>query len=276
MGLDLAPSAAALAPSSVLGQGRAFFLQGLRSSSKSAHDISCEQEAKTCQLALRYRLSLSEAKRITKEFQNARKNQDGGLDRKEFDQVMCRIFDVPAVDDPISHGAYTATGMAGKIDIELFFNWYVQNMFTQVNSLNCAKDKVDSEKLIYEIARKHGVSTLAVDKVKVKFDHFDTDKSGHIDFEEFQDMFCTILKTKSRDELNPERMKRFWKEIDINGDEGVDFSEFAEWYLKYFHADNDTEDFDMNGPLRAFYDSYDPRVQRRQSLNAIEKHASID
>jgi len=277
LGLNIAPPSAALAPDTLLGRGRAFFgVPGVRSNN-AAKNSADATESITCKLALKHRLMLSEVKTIMKEFSAAGRNEKGGLDRKEFDEVMARIFDVDSIDDHVAKAAHRQTGMQHTIDIEQFLEWYVQNMFTQVNTLNTASDKKESEALIYEIAKTHKVSTMVVDRVKVKFDYFDTDKSGEIDYEEFVNMFKSILSTKTSDDLNPDRLKRFWKEIDHNGDGGVCFSEFSAWYLKYFAVESDDpEDFDMAGPLRAFYDSYNPVVQRRNSLNGISKMSSIN
>merc|ERR1712118_128899 len=102
----------------------------------------------------------------------------------------------------------------------LFINWYVQNMFTQVSSMNCSKDKKESEELIYKLAKKHNVSAFSIDKIKSRFDHYDTDGSGEMDYEEFFEMFMKILNIKKSEDLNPERLKRFWIEIDADGSRG--------------------------------------------------------
>lgn len=258
---DLGPSPAALNPNALLGRGKALFGQaGPRK--EASGDTS---DALACQLALRHRLMLSEVKRIIRELIAADRNDSGGLEYKDFAMVLCRIFDADAVDDKVGKEAYRHTGTQQGVNIERFLDWYVQNMFTQVNSLNASPASRDAEKMISEIAKKAQVSTLAVDNVKRKFDHFDLDHSGMIDFAEFQEMFCVILKLKSAAELNPERIKHFWQEIDHNGDGGVDFAEFANWYLKYFNPESEDDEFDMAGPLRAFYDSFNPGVQRRKA-----------
>jgi Ca2+-binding EF-hand superfamily protein len=221
-----------------------------------------ELEAKACQLALKFRLSLSEAKRICKEFHAATRNADGRVDRMDFDKVMCRIFDVDGVDEEMAKKAYQAVKQG--TDIELFLNWYVQNMFTQVSSMNCSKDKRESEELIYSIAKKYSVSAVVVDKIKSRFDHYDTDNSGEIDYDEFVEMFKKILDVKADNELNPERLKRFWKEIDINGDQNVDFTEFCAWYLKYFNAEEDDET-GGGGLLHAYYNSFNPSNARHNA-----------
>jgi Ca2+-binding EF-hand superfamily protein len=243
-------------------QDRAAFLMGLRAQSKE-HNEEAEREARTCQLALKYKLSLSEAKRICNEFHAAQQNADGGLDRKDFDKVMCRIFDVDGVDNEVALKAYQA--MKQGTDIELFLNWYVQNMFTQVASMNCSKDKRKSEALIYSIAKTHGVSAVAIDKIKSRFDHYDSNKSGEIDYNEFVSMFKKLLNAKAENELNPERLKRFWSEIDHDGDQGVDFGEFCAWYLKYFNVDEDDESSGGGALMQAFYNTFDPSKARHDA-----------
>merc|ERR1719181_1655965 len=130
--------------------------------------------------------------------------------------------------------------------------------------MNCSKDKRESEELIYSIAKEYGVSAVAVDKMKSRFDYYDTDKSGEIDYDEFVEMFKRILNVKADNELNPKRLERFWKEIDINGDQNVDFSEFCAWYLKYFNVDEDDES-SGGGLIKAFYNSFDPSKARHDA-----------
>lgn len=247
-------------------------LAGARSPSKAADS----SDALACQLALKHRLMLSEVKHIIREFINCKHNERGGVDREDFDKVMAKIFDVEAVNDRVAAAAYRQTEAGKEIDIEKFLAWYVQNMFTQVNALNADSQKSASDALIYNLARKHGVSNFVVDKIKVKFDHFDSSKNGRIDFKEFKDMFCEILKCRDIGELNEKRIERFWTQVHKESPaDGIDFTEFAEWYLKYFSSETDDEDFDTMGPLRKFYDSFDPAVQRRNSLRTISRISSM-
>mmetsp|Transcript_86525 Transcript_86525/g.158478 ORF Transcript_86525/g.158478 Transcript_86525/m.158478 type:complete len:357 (+) Transcript_86525:13-1083(+) len=233
-------------------------------------------DALACQLALKHRLMLSEVKRIIREFISVKHSDTGGVEREDFNKALARIFDVPAVNERVSASAYKATNAHIEIDIENFLAWYVQNMFTQVNALNASPEMSASDQLIYQLAEKHGVSNFVVDKIKVKFDHFDTNRNGNICYQEFQDMFCAILKARNIGELNEQRIIRFWSQIHKeNPAEGADFTEFAEWYLKYFSADTEEEDWDMLGPLRKFYDSFDPTVQRRNSLRGLSRVASM-
>lgn len=225
-------------------------------------------DAIACQLALKYRLMFSEVKGIIKEFVKARRNEEGGLGRDEFDRVMACIFDVPAINQNVSHGAYVETEMDKEVNIDNFLTWYVQNMFTSVNALTCDQAMARGNAVAYNVAVKYKVSNFAVDKIKCKFDHYDLDKSGKIDYSEFEAMFCSILKASSASDLNPDRIKRFWSQADKNGDGGIDFEEFVDWYLRYFSPDNENDDWDMSGPIRKYYDSYNPVVQRRNHFEA--------
>ena len=119
-----------------------------------------------------------------------------------------------------------------------------------------------------ELARKHRCSCIDLDKVKQKYDSFDLDKSGMIEYAEFEAMMYKLLRCSSRSDLPTNRMLRFWQEVDKDGNGSVDFSEFADWYFKYFaHAED-------NGIVEAFYASFLPDVQRVNMLGAVPAHGS--
>jgi len=223
-------------------------------------------------LATRYRLKFHEVKIILDGFDRmlrARPEgaEDGGVTAREFGSFLCQVFEVPSIPEETLAGAYEASkGTSGKIDIDAFLQWYTINMFTIVNVLNADLEQSNTNELIYSLAKKHQVSTMVIDKVKRKFDMYDTDGSGEIDLDEFRFLLTVLLKVKTDSDLSQDRVMRAWKEIDVDHSGGVDFSEFTEWYLKYL-GPNEDEDF-VRGPAEAFYDSYNPTVQRRQCLNS--------
>jgi len=231
-----------------------------------------DTDAISCQLALKHRLMVSEVKGIIKEFLKGSRNEQGGMDQAEFDKVMARIFDVPAINKTVSQSAYTAAGVWKEINIEKFLVWYVQNMFTSINALTADQAMAACNSLAYNMAAKYKVSNFAIDKIKSKFDHYDLDRSGKINYSEFQAMFCSILNASISD-LNPIRIKGFWAQADRNQDNGIDFEEFVDWYLKYFKPDNENDEWDMSGPLRKYYDSFNPTVQRRSQFEARASRA---
>lgn len=244
----------------------------LKKPEKDKNDI----DAICCQMALRYKLMRSEVRCIIQEFMKAPRNEVGGLQQEHFDVAMEKIFEVPKINKVVSKSAYVAANIEKEINIEKFLMWYVQNMFTQISALTADKAMADSNALAYRLAEKHQVTNATIDKIKTKFDLYDLDRSGKIDFSEFQAMFCVILKVRDVDDLNPERMKRFWSQIDHNLDGGIDFEEFVNWYLKSFSPDTDNDDdWDMAGPLEKFYNNFNPSVQRRNTLSGQKKVQSI-
>jgi Ca2+-binding EF-hand superfamily protein len=110
------------------------------------------------------------------------------------------------------------------------------------------------------LSKEHGVSVTQLDRIKSRFDQFDLDGSGNIDYDEFVHLLMFVLKAKRLDDISESTASRFWKEIDIDGSGEVDFEEFTAWYVKYFGND-DAMDL-SKGPVHAFYDSFIPVKKR--------------
>jgi Ca2+-binding EF-hand superfamily protein len=254
--------------------------EGARNESKKSVEVEPEPPAETkdkakdnmdciaIKLALRYRLMLSEVKNIIREFLEAKRDAEGGIGRNEFGKVMARIFDVSSVKDSVCQSAYAACAAPDGINIEEFLSWYVQNMFTQVNCMNADSQKQISETLVYKLSAKFTVPVPIVDKMKTKFDAYDLDGSGYLDFEEFTKMFCALMKVS---EVNPERLKRFWDQVKKT-DHKITFEDFVEWHASNYSPDShpSSDEFDPAAPLRKFYEAYDPTVQRRTSFAALK------
>lgn len=224
-----------------------------------------------CQLALKHKLMLHEVKCIIQEFLKAHLDEDGGMPQEEFDKTMARIFDVPAVKPEVSKSAYVAAGVEkqlNELNIDKFLDWYKQNMFTQVNHLTADPAMDRSAAITYEVAARHNVSNIGIDKIKMKFDEYDLDGSGQIDYEEFEKMFCSILHIGNPRDLNQDLLKRFWSQADSDGSGEIDFEEYVDWYVKYFDADADG-DPTHRSPIEKFYEGLNPTVQRH---NHVETH----
>lgn len=228
------------------------------------------QDVRAPLLATKFRLNLYEVKNILDEFdktgkRNGDNDEESVMTLAQFKGFLCRVFEVPSVPDDVVGNAYEACqGDKCVVTIEAFLQWYTINMFTIVNLLNADLDTIAGNELIYTLAKKHQVPTMTIDKVKSKFDLYDSDGSGEIEYEEFKYLFTVLLKVKSERDLSQDRAMRAWKEIDVDRSGGVDFSEFTEWYLKYLYSSED--DDSTRGPAEAFYDSYNPVVQRHQVL----------
>ncbi|CAE7727756.1 unnamed protein product [Symbiodinium sp. CCMP2592] len=152
--------------------------------------------------------------------------KNGGMDLPTFRKCLLKIFDRQDISDGVLHAAYEDCGVGeGPIEPRRFVSWYRDHLF----SLGCE----GGSRLTLDLAKKHHCSCMDLDRVKMKFDQFDTDKSGVIEYPEFERMIFSLLHC-SKNDLPECRMQRFWHELDQDGNGVVDFQEFTEWYLKYF------------------------------------------
>eukprot|EP00746_Dinoflagellata_sp_MGD_P020848 gnl/MRDRNA2_/MRDRNA2_148586_c0_seq1.p1 gnl/MRDRNA2_/MRDRNA2_148586_c0~~gnl/MRDRNA2_/MRDRNA2_148586_c0_seq1.p1 ORF type:complete len:706 (+),score=106.29 gnl/MRDRNA2_/MRDRNA2_148586_c0_seq1:111-2228(+) len=85
-----------------------------------------------------------------------------------------------------------------------------------------------------------------VEKLKKRFDEFDDDHSGWIDFKEFKLMVKVLLHLPMNLEIPRHKMARIWKEADADGSGQLDFDEFLVWYYTHFtDADSQRAYMDM-------------------------------
>jgi hypothetical protein len=153
--------------------------------------------------------------------------------------------------------------------LEKFLEWYRANCFGAISAAN----QSNKDAMTYDLASDNQVPPQTIDKLRKRFDEFDTDGSGYIDFEEFGVMFCQLLKVKDPSNFSGSRMKRFWQEIDVDGSGEVEFEEFCNWYLKYFSSDGYMLPSSVDGGIIGqFYSSFQPSAARRNSLAANDDY----
>ena len=76
-----------------------------------------------------------------------------------------------------------------------------------------------------------------IENIKKRFDEFDLDGSGEIEYDEFQLIICKLLKVSNMDEIPPDRLHQLWRMVDADGSGSVDVEEFIVWYGQYFYQD---------------------------------------
>mmetsp|Transcript_10696 Transcript_10696/g.25246 ORF Transcript_10696/g.25246 Transcript_10696/m.25246 type:complete len:372 (+) Transcript_10696:36-1151(+) len=209
-------------------------------------------------LSRELRLDFSEVRNVVQELRaEDRRLANGGMAEDVFRSCLERLFGVLA-DRKVQEAYAEAYVAEGPINMRRFMAWYRANIF----ALSKTAKGPDSDYLTLELAKKYHCSCLDLDKVKLKFDQFDLDKSGFIDEQEFESMIYQLLGCTGKTDLPSSRLQRFWNEADKDKDGVIDFEEFTEWYMKYFaQAAKD-------GPIEAFYASYMPDVQRQHTLES--------
>jgi len=221
-------------------------------------DVSSEALVLSRQL----HLDFHEVKSAMKEIREGQHLPNGGMDEVAWRHCLSRIFGID-VEEKLLRESYAACQVAeGPVDAKLFMTWYRSHIF----KIEAHKTKsLEGDELTMELAKKHGCSYTDLTKVRLKFDSYDLDKSGLIDFLEFEHMIHQLLHCSTRSDLPKNRILRFWHEIDRDQNGSVDFQEFTDWYMKYFATAK------QDGPIEAFYASFMPDFQRSHTLEALQE-----
>uniref|UniRef100_A0A7S0FV28 EF-hand domain-containing protein n=1 Tax=Pyrodinium bahamense TaxID=73915 RepID=A0A7S0FV28_9DINO len=210
-------------------------------------------------LARRFRLDAREVMRILKAFGSGPE----AMGMEEFRCAMCRVFDVGEVRKDTLDSAFEAAGCGSGIDVERLLAWYVQNMFTEVNALKASPDQVANDDRVSELAKRHQCRVCTVDRAQFQFQRFDQDRSGDIDFEEFQELVPKLLHTPSSGDVGERRIRTLFGEADTDKNGSVDFPEFTAWYLQYVNPEGPNSNAAKSGAVDAFHGSHYPSIQRR-------------
>eukprot|EP00746_Dinoflagellata_sp_MGD_P002179 gnl/MRDRNA2_/MRDRNA2_104207_c0_seq1.p1 gnl/MRDRNA2_/MRDRNA2_104207_c0~~gnl/MRDRNA2_/MRDRNA2_104207_c0_seq1.p1 ORF type:complete len:446 (+),score=75.02 gnl/MRDRNA2_/MRDRNA2_104207_c0_seq1:88-1425(+) len=144
----------------------------------------------------------------------------------------------------------------GTLGFDEFAIWYSSWGFQQEMLLS--PQKIRRGTLTRDFAKKHDIDFVDVDDVYTKFQHFDEDGSGLIEFPEFVKLLHKVLKVPEGAELPATRLSHFWKEIDIDGSGSVCADEFLQWFLRYFDVKGNSN----VSPLEHFYQSMRPNFGR--------------
>ena len=225
-------------------------------------DDSKDSGVQAVLLARDLHLDLHEVKLLLQELrQQLSKQPWTGMDLLAFEGCLLQTLGklgIEEVSEELVQDAYRRCQAAdGPVCPRQFMSWYRDHFFA-IGRKPC--EEQTPKDLILELAKKHRCSCNQLDKIKLKFDSFDLDKSGLIEYKEFEAMMCKLLNCPNKSDLPMKRMPRFWQELDADASGSVDFSEFIVWYMKYFARAEDS------GPVEAFYASFLPGVKHLRSL----------
>lgn len=169
--------------------------------------------------------------------------QDGRLSREVFEDIFGVIGD--ELGETVEEAWESADENGDRmVDFKEFVFWFYSRGFREEHLLS------EGQRDIRAIARKHGLKVVDVEDYKQKFDLYDVDGSGEIEYEEFSALTQKLLKIPEGMSLPEKRMQSLWREADSDGQGQVDFEEFLNFYRKYFDSDSTGEN-----PLDTLYSS---------------------
>lgn len=187
-------------------------------------------------------------------------DEDGQLTPQEFQLLLRNVLrdQFPAVRDiprelfkPMN-GIANKRGVAGSLfSFSDFLTWLTEFAFDESILLT------EEQRSIRRFARQHNAPIPVVEVVKSKFDSYDENGNGQIEFQEFYDLLFELLgmSPEMRDCLPYKRVRTFWREIDYDSSGVIEFDEFIPWYLRYFDPSGRSVGI---SPLEEFYASIRP------------------
>lgn len=208
-------------------------------------------------MAKKFNMTVPQVKSEFAEFGRHDKDGSGLLDKDEFLDTLRKSLKLGPGGRIPRHLLQKEWAEAdvdgdGQIDFEEYLTWAQNVAFQQ--ELHC-KDQLEAD--MRELSKKHGVPLPDIEVIRKAFDRFDEDNSGMIDKREFKGVLLLLLKAKHSSDLPPDRLERYWKEVDVDHSGAIEFEEFLLWYMKYF--------FDPTGNAGK---SSDPTTQAYAKLGA--------
>lgn len=132
-----------------------------------------------------------------------------------------------AVAAEILKEAFRHAGPSRELSFNQFAVWFSSRSFSEEVSL----DKEGKE--LRDMARKHAVHHMLVEKYNQIFNRFDTDGNGTIDVHEFEELLCQCVGAPSSIGLPQARVQHLFHLADKDGDKEIQFEEFLSFYKKY-------------------------------------------
>jgi len=85
-----------------------------------------------------------------------------------------------------------------------------------------------------DLARQWGVTAAEVEDLKDTFERFDTNRTGHLDFNQFKSLLHLLMKVPTTVEIPDARALKYWKEIESSNQGKIGFEGFFSWHKRCF------------------------------------------
>jgi len=170
----------------------------------------------------------------------------GHLELHEFEAVVTKILEYQLKDAGLAAERAKCASQwrwwdgdvddAGSLTFAQFVKWYTSNGFKEDLLLS------PEEQWLRSLAKKYSLSATYVDQIKRCFDTYDTDKSGEVDVDEFEQILNKVLRIPIGMRLPRSRIMYFWTEIDCDQSGTAPFEEFLLWWMRHFPVQGDRND----------------------------------
>jgi len=180
-----------------------------REEQQAADAMSIHQLAREMSLPTH---DLRDACQFFREFADASDDDDlfaMVLSMSRFKEVLCKMCGVEDVDELSKDFVALASSAAdrdggGSIDVREFAAWYSSMSFSEELTL-------DSDgKEMRRLARYLNAQVFEIEEIKKQFDLFDTDRSGQIDLDEFEQLITALLRVPGGQEISANRVRSLW------------------------------------------------------------------
>merc|ERR1719183_3499065 len=142
-------------------------------------------------LAKKHCLSTEETRTRWEEFRSFDVKGRGYLSFEEFELAVRKMCNLTAEEDIPSHlleEQCKKIGIASWVKFEAYLTWAVATAFSEEVMVPDA-----SQRRLRAVARIHGIPYHDLERLKSKFDSYDNDGNGVIDFYEFQKVVIDLV-----------------------------------------------------------------------------------
>lgn len=154
----------------------------------------------------------------------------------------------------------------------------VQKGLSGIVSHFCESTMLTSEdRKFRDFVREQGIDLIHAEEIRAKFDLWDHDGSGEIDYPEFKEVLKTLLHAKDVKDIPENRCMHFWTEVDTDQSGKISLFEFVVWFYHLFFSEEVTRSrHNPSHRLSTAERFYATLGQRRANQSIVRPHQQTD